>query len=213
MARSLAPSRGHLLSSPYAVTDMRPRLFGTAGIRGVTNLGITPELALRLARVYGDFIARRARPHGSVAVGHDTRWGAEMLARAAQAGFASAGLNVQFYGCVPSGVFALNVARTGQDGGLLVTGSHLPPDRIGLILEGEILADHRLLLPFQRSQFRAGVFHRYPNRSTPAENGQIETLLCRDVRSGPGRPRPRAKRACPQAPEAGRSSSRCFSPS
>jgi phosphomannomutase len=113
---------------------MRPRLFGTAGIRGVTNLGITPDLALRLARTYGDWIVRHGPRYGSVAVGHDTRWGAEMLARAAQAGFASAGLHVQFYGCVPFGVFALNVARTRQDGGLLVTGSHLPPDRIGLIL-------------------------------------------------------------------------------
>ena len=117
---------------------MEQRLFGTAGIRGVTNAGITPELALHLARAYGDWIHRHARKHGSVAVGHDTRYGAEMLARAAASGFASAGLHVQFYGCVPTGVFSLNVARTNQDGGLLVTGSHMPPDRIGLLLvEGD----------------------------------------------------------------------------
>jgi phosphomannomutase len=114
----------------------RARLFGTAGIRGVTNAGITPELALRLARAYGDWLRANGAAHRSVAVAHDTRWGAEMLARAAASGFASAGLHVQFYGCVSTGVFSLNVARTGQDGGLLVTGSHMPPDRIGLILLG-----------------------------------------------------------------------------
>ena len=114
------------------------RLFGTAGIRGVTNSGITAELALSVARAYGDWITRNVKRKGSVAVGHDTRWGAEMLARAAASGFASAGLHVQFYGCVSTGVFSLNVAKTGQDGGLLVTGSHMPPDRIGLILiEGD----------------------------------------------------------------------------
>jgi phosphomannomutase/phosphoglucomutase len=113
---------------------MGQRLFGTAGIRGVTNTGITAELALRVARAYGDWIQRHARSSGSVAVGHDTRWGAEMLARAAASGFASAGLHVQFYGCVSTGVLSLNVARTKQDGALLVTGSHLPPDRIGLLL-------------------------------------------------------------------------------
>jgi phosphomannomutase/phosphoglucomutase len=113
---------------------MPQRLFGTAGIRGVTNTGITAELALRVARAYGDWIRRHARKSGSVAVGHDTRWGAEMLARAAASGFASAGLHVQFYGCVSTGVLSLNVARTQQDGALLVTGSHLPPDRIGLLL-------------------------------------------------------------------------------
>jgi phosphomannomutase/phosphoglucomutase len=117
---------------------MAQRLFGTAGIRGVTNSGITAELALRVARAYGDWIARNVNKHGSVAVGHDTRWGAEMLARAAASGFASAGLHVQFYGCVSTGVFSLNTARTSQDGGLLVTGSHMPPERIGLILiEGD----------------------------------------------------------------------------
>jgi phosphomannomutase/phosphoglucomutase len=117
---------------------MSQRLFGTAGIRGVTNTGITAELALRVARAYGDWIHRHARKHGSVGVGHDTRWGSEMLARAAASGFASAGLHVQFYGCVSTGVFSLNVARTNQDGGLLVTGSHLPPDRNGLLLlEGD----------------------------------------------------------------------------
>lgn len=114
------------------------RLFGTAGIRGVTNSGITAELALSVARAYGDWIAKNVKKNGSVAVGHDTRWGAEMLARAAASGFASAGLHVQFYGCVSTGVFSLNVARTNQDGGLLVTGSHMAPDRIGLILvEGD----------------------------------------------------------------------------
>jgi len=113
---------------------MEQRLFGTAGIRGVTNSGITAELALRVARAYGDWIQRHARTQGSVAVGHDTRWGAEMLARAAASGFASAGLHVQFYGCVSTGVLSLNVAKTKMDGALLVTGSHLPPDRTGLIL-------------------------------------------------------------------------------
>ena len=113
---------------------MGQRLFGTAGIRGVTNAGITAELALRVARAYGDWIHRHAKKSGSVAVGHDTRWGAEMLARAAASGFASAGLHVQFYGCVSTGVLSLNVARTNMDGALLVTGSHLPPDRIGLLL-------------------------------------------------------------------------------
>jgi phosphomannomutase/phosphoglucomutase len=117
---------------------MGQRLFGTAGIRGVTNVGITAELALRVARAYGDYLAKQVRKAGTVAVGHDTRWGAEMLARAAASGFASAGHHVQFYGCVSTGVFSLNVARTPLDGGLLVTGSHMPPDRIGLILvEGD----------------------------------------------------------------------------
>jgi phosphomannomutase/phosphoglucomutase len=113
---------------------MTPRLFGTAGLRGVTNADITPELAVRLARAFGNWIRDRASRHGSAVVGHDPRWGAPMLARAAAAGFASAGFNVRHAGLATAGAFAANVARARQDGGLYVTGSHMPPDRIGLLL-------------------------------------------------------------------------------
>jgi phosphomannomutase/phosphoglucomutase len=113
---------------------MGSRRFGTAGIRGVTNLEITPELALRLARAAARVLRRRGAASDSVSVGHDTRWGAELLGRAASAGFAAEGFHVPFLGCVPTGVFSLNVARTRQAGGLYVTGSHMPPDRIGLLL-------------------------------------------------------------------------------
>lgn len=112
---------------------MAGRLFGTAGIRGVTNSDITPELAVRVGVVFADHLVLRGRERPVVGVAHDTRHGAEILARAAAAGLASAGASVQFYGCIPTGTLAMNVARNSQDGAILVTGSHLGPDRIGLI--------------------------------------------------------------------------------
>jgi len=148
-----------------------PRLFGTAGIRGLTNVGITAELTLRVARAYGDWIHRHARRNGSVAVGHDTRWGAEMLARAAASGFASAGLHVQFYGCVSTGVLSLNVARTRQDGALLVTGSHLPPERIGLIL----LQDDGSIAPFSVTDQVEALLNSDDYREVPPQQiGRLE---------------------------------------
>ncbi len=113
---------------------MCARRFGTAGIRGVINAEITPELAVRLARAYGDWIGENRRRRGSACVGHDTRWGAAMLAGAAAAGFASSGLDVRHLGLVSTGAFSINVARAGCDGGFLVTGSHMPPERTGLLL-------------------------------------------------------------------------------
>ncbi|HEU4333736.1 MAG TPA: hypothetical protein VFT32_04520 [Candidatus Eisenbacteria bacterium] len=112
---------------------MPERMFGTAGIRGVTNRDITPELALKLGIVAGDRMAESKDGRAVAAVGHDTRYGAEIIARAAASGLASAGVDVQFFGCVPTGVLSLNLERTKLDGGILVTGSHLPPDRTGLI--------------------------------------------------------------------------------
>ena len=112
---------------------MPERMFGTAGIRGLTNRDITPELALKIAVAAGDHLVERKGSRPVAAVGHDTRYGAEILARAAASGLASAGVDVQFFGCVPTGVLSLNLERTKLDGGILVTGSHLPPDRVGLI--------------------------------------------------------------------------------
>lgn len=150
---------------------MKHRLFGTAGIRGVTNAGITAELALRVARAYGDWIVRHARSHGSVSVGHDTRWGAEMLARAAASGFASAGLHVQYYGCVSTGVFSLNTARTSQDGGLLVTGSHMPPERIGLLL----IQGDGSIAPFSVTDQVEEILHSEDYREVaPREIGRLD---------------------------------------
>ena len=109
------------------------RLFGTAGARGVTNSEITPDLALRIATVYAHWWWDQKGSRPALSVGHDTRYGAEILARAVATGFAAAGAHVQFYGCVSTGIFSMNTCKTGLDGGILVTGSHMPPDRIGII--------------------------------------------------------------------------------
>lgn len=111
---------------------MKRRRFGTAGLRGVTNTEVTPELAFRIAALHAHAVG------GDVAVGHDTRWGAEMLARAASAGISAAGAKATGYGCLPTGAFATNIVRNGHSGGILITGSHMPPERIGVIV---LLAD------------------------------------------------------------------------
>ncbi len=146
------------------------RLFGTAGIRGVTNAEITPDLALRLGRACGHWLRERLRRPPRVAVGHDTRWGASMLARAAACGFAASGCHVQSYGCVPTGAFALNVARTEQDGGLLVTGSHMPPERIGLLL-----VDHEgAVRPFRQTDEIEALLNAELPPVPPAQIGRLE---------------------------------------
>ena len=132
---SIRRSRG--LPRTFGNDRMRPlmakRMFGTAGIRGVTNVEITPEMTLKIATAYGDWLVDQGKETPSVGIGYDTRYGAEVLARAAASGFASAGCNVIFYGCVPTGVYALGLDRDKTDGGILITGSHMPPDRIGII--------------------------------------------------------------------------------
>lgn len=73
----------------------------------------------------------------SVTVGHDKRYGAEMLAQAVAVGIRSAGCDVFWLGQVPTGLFSYATAGRhwyrGPQAGVLVTGSHMPPERIGII--------------------------------------------------------------------------------
>ncbi|MBI2920734.1 MAG: hypothetical protein HYY18_06570 [Planctomycetes bacterium] len=111
----------------------KPKLFGTAGIRGRTNIEITPLLALQMSRCWGDLIGN----DGTAGLGRDTRPGSDMLARAAAAGLQAAGIHVQDCGIIPTGGLATWVRAQKCDGAVLITGSHTPPDRNGFIIMNE----------------------------------------------------------------------------
>lgn len=112
----------------------RKRIFGTAGARGFTNTEITPEFALKISASYGIYLNKTLKKEHTVAVGFDTRFGAQMLANICQAGLLSVGVNVIDLGCISSGGFSINLVKQGLAGGILITGSHMPPDRIGIII-------------------------------------------------------------------------------
>src|SRR5258708_9871524 len=75
------------------------RLFGTDGVRGVANLDLTPELALRLGRAAGHILGG---PGHSVIIGRDTRRSGRMLESALAAGLCSACMDVRLVGHIPT---------------------------------------------------------------------------------------------------------------
>lgn len=107
------------------------RLFGTDGVRGLANRDVTAEMALRLAvaaaRVLsgGELAGQRPR----AVVGRDPRASSEFLAAATVAGLASAGMDVDEVGVLPTPAVALLTARRGADVGVMISASHNPmPD-------------------------------------------------------------------------------------
>ena len=108
------------------------RLFGTDGVRGTANREVTAELALDLAvaaaHVLGEvgaFAGHRPR----AVVGRDPRASGEFLCAAVTAGLASAGVNVEDAGVIPTPAVAALVADTGADLGVMLSASHNPmPD-------------------------------------------------------------------------------------
>jgi phosphoglucosamine mutase len=102
------------------------RLFGTDGVRGVANLDLTPELALRLGRAAGHVLGGAGH---SVVIGRDTRRSGRMLESALAAGLCSVGMEVRLVGHVPTPGLAY-LARTDEFvAGAVISASHNPaPD-------------------------------------------------------------------------------------
>ncbi|GAA2734040.1 phosphoglucosamine mutase [Pedococcus aerophilus] len=103
------------------------RLFGTDGVRGLANVDITAELALRLsiaaAHVLGDEARRNGRRPKAV-VGRDPRASGEFLSAAVIAGLASAGVDVYHAHVLPTPAIAFLTADTHADFGVMLSASH-----------------------------------------------------------------------------------------
>jgi phosphoglucosamine mutase len=95
-------------------------------VRGIANLELTPELALRLGRAAGQVLGG---PGHSVVIGRDTRRSGRMLESALASGLCSVGVEVRLVGHVPTPGLAY-LARTHEFvAGAVISASHNPaPD-------------------------------------------------------------------------------------
>jgi phosphoglucosamine mutase len=114
-----------------------PRLFGTDGVRGIANSGLTVEMALGLAQAAAVVLGkgrtadgRRASGRRPIAVvARDPRISGEFLNAAVSAGLASSGVDVYDAGVVPTPALAFLVADFRADLGVMISASHNPaPD-------------------------------------------------------------------------------------
>jgi phosphoglucosamine mutase len=106
------------------------RLFGTDGVRGISNVELTPELAFRLGEAAGHFLGDKGR--GKIVVGRDTRRSGDMLEAALVAGICSGGADAYVAGIVPTPAVALLVRELAADGGVVISASHNPPEYNGI---------------------------------------------------------------------------------
>ncbi len=102
------------------------RLFGTNGVRGVSNEDMSPELALKLGKAIGTFF------QGNIIIATDTRTSNEMLKNAVIAGLISTGCNVFDAKIAPSPALQYYVKNSDADAGVIITASHNPPEFNGI---------------------------------------------------------------------------------
>lgn len=105
---------------------MSRRHFGTDGIRGtVGEAPITADFMLRLGHAVGR-VLRRTVEKPTVLIGKDTRISGYMIESALEAGFVSAGVDVQLSGPLPTPGVAYLTRALRVDLGVVISASHNP---------------------------------------------------------------------------------------
>ncbi|BCS91359.1 MAG: phosphoglucomutase/phosphomannomutase [Candidatus Micrarchaeota archaeon] len=104
------------------------KLFGTNGIRGLTNEVITPELALEVGKAIGTFFGKGKK----ALLGKDVRYGGDMLINAVSSGLMSTGIRVYITDPAPTPAIEYAVRSLDYDFGVIITASHNPKEYNGI---------------------------------------------------------------------------------
>jgi phosphoglucosamine mutase len=114
---------------------MNRKYFGTDGIRGLANVKITPELALKIGQAAG-LIFQRGEGRHRVVIGKDTRLSGYMIEYALVAGFASVGMDPLLVGPMPTPAVAMLTRSMRADVGVMISASHNSFEDNGIKLFG-----------------------------------------------------------------------------
>ncbi len=106
-----------------------PTILREYDIRGVVGVTLSAADATAVGRSFAAML--RAAGGKSVAVGRDGRLSSPALEAALVAGLTASGIDVVRIGLGPTPMLYYAVNTQGVDGGLMVTGSHNPPDHNG----------------------------------------------------------------------------------
>lgn len=111
------------------VAMLKPTIFREYDIRGVADAELTSEGVIGLGRALGTYL-RRAGAR-SVTLGHDARLSGPRLRDALRDGLLATGCDTVDLGMVPTPVLYHAVTRSGGGAGVMITGSHNPPEYNG----------------------------------------------------------------------------------
>ena len=162
-------------------SDINSAIFRAYDIRGIVGQTLTKEIVYDIGRA----IATEAKELGvqTLVVARDGRTSSPSLSKAMANGIIATGCNVLDIGMVPSPVLYFVVQHTDGRSGVMITGSHNPPDYNGLkmMIKGETLSgDHiqRIKQRIDEQAFSTG-------SGTIEENSMFESeyigTVCEDI--------------------------------
>lgn len=108
---------------------MNPNIFREYDIRGIVGLQLTTDTVATLAHAIGTFFHQNGARR--IAIGYDARVSSPLFCELLTVGFNASGCDVVLIGMVPTPVLYHTAFTRNVDGGVMITGSHNPPDHNG----------------------------------------------------------------------------------
>ncbi|MBI3976831.1 MAG: phosphomannomutase/phosphoglucomutase [Chloroflexi bacterium] len=119
------------IPSDQVSSVINPHIFREYDIRGIADRDLTDDLIVKIGRAFGTFLQREGAGR-TLAVGRDNRLSSLRIQRALMEGLLSAGCDVLDVGEVATPIVYFSIWRYQRAGGIVVTGSHNPPQFNGL---------------------------------------------------------------------------------
>jgi phosphomannomutase/phosphoglucomutase len=139
--------------------QINPQIFREYDIRGVVDKDLTPDVIRRLGQGFGTHMAKLGLK--KLAVGRDGRLSSKAFSEALIQGLMSTGCDVVDIGICPTPVYYFSLFHLNKEGGMMVTGSHNPPEFNGFKVSvgkttifGEEIQNLRRLI--EKGEFASG---------------------------------------------------------
>jgi phosphomannomutase/phosphoglucomutase len=124
--------------------DIPKEIFKAYDIRGIVGKTLTPEIVELIGHALGSEAKKRGQTE--ICIGYDGRLSGPELAHALSSGIRKAGINVVNLGMVATPMVYFAAYHLNTHCGVMVTGSHNPPDYNGLkmVLDRETLSNESI---------------------------------------------------------------------
>ena len=114
------------------MATINPFIFREYDIRGVVEIDLTERVVELIGKAFGTYLQRQGGK--KVSVGGDVRLSTERFRTSLIKGLTSSGVDVVDIGVVPTPVQYFSLFKLAVDGGVMITGSHNPPEFNGFKL-------------------------------------------------------------------------------
>ncbi len=125
-------------SSEYKVEEFDEEILREYDIRGIVKKNLTENTAYTIGRAFGHIVYNNYKKR-KVIVGYDGRLTSFSLQKALCTGLSESGLNVIKIGLCPTPMLYFSINNLNAGAGIMVTGSHNPPEYNGfkMVLENK----------------------------------------------------------------------------